>query len=62
MRDVIGHNESLSSPYHREDVPALRTQTHSDWNHADMQTYRRRLRRLGGCPAGSTRPPTRLRR
>ena len=48
-RDVIGHNESLSSPYHREDVPSLRTQTHSDFNHADMNVYRRRLARAGGC-------------
>jgi N-acetylmuramoyl-L-alanine amidase len=47
--DVIGHNESLSSPYHREDVPSLRAQTHSDFNHADMQIYRTRLRALGGC-------------
>ena len=37
---MIGHDESLSSPYHREDVPALRTQTHSDFVHRDMQTYR----------------------
>jgi len=49
-KNVIGHNESLSSPYHREDVVSLRTQTHSDFNHADMQVYRRRLRALGGCP------------
>jgi beta-N-acetylhexosaminidase len=48
-RDVIGHNESLSSPYHHEDVPSLRTQTHSDFDHRDMQDYRGRLRRLGGC-------------
>jgi N-acetylmuramoyl-L-alanine amidase len=47
--NVIGHNESLSSPYHHEDVPSLRTQTHSDFNHHDMQIYRARLRRLGGC-------------
>jgi N-acetylmuramoyl-L-alanine amidase len=52
IRDVIGHNESLTSPYHHEDVPALRTQTHSDFNHADMQVYRRRLSALGGCPSG----------
>jgi N-acetylmuramoyl-L-alanine amidase len=50
VRNVIGHNESLSSPYHHEDVPALRTQTHSDFDHHDMQTYRARLRALGGCP------------
>ena len=49
VRNVIGHNESLSSPYHHEDVPSLRTQTHSDFNHRDMQTYRARLRRMGGC-------------
>jgi hypothetical protein len=30
-------------------VPSLRTQTHSDFVHRDMQTYRARLRRLGGC-------------
>ena len=48
-RNVIGHNESLSSPYHHEDVPSLRHQTHSDFVHRDMQTYRARLRRLGGC-------------
>ena len=48
---MIGHNESLSSPYHHERVPSLRTQTHGDFNHADMQIYRSRLRALGGCPA-----------
>jgi hypothetical protein len=51
IKNVIGHNESLSSPYHREDVVSLRTQTHSDFNHADMQVYRARLRALGGCPS-----------
>jgi N-acetylmuramoyl-L-alanine amidase len=48
--DVIGHNESLSSRYHHEDVAALRTQTHSDFVRADMQVYRARLRAQGGCP------------
>jgi N-acetylmuramoyl-L-alanine amidase len=43
LKDVIGHNESLSSPYHRERVPAFAHQTHSDWNRADMQRYRGRL-------------------
>lgn len=41
---VIGHSESLSSPYHRERVARLRGQPHADWTHADMQTYRRGLR------------------
>jgi N-acetylmuramoyl-L-alanine amidase len=49
IRDVIGHNESLTSPYHHEDVPALRTQTHSDFVHADMQVYRAKLKALGPC-------------
>jgi beta-N-acetylhexosaminidase len=49
--DVIGHNESLTSPYHHEDVPSLRTQTHSDFKHADMQVYRSALRALGACPS-----------
>ncbi|HEX2391311.1 MAG TPA: peptidoglycan recognition family protein [Solirubrobacterales bacterium] len=49
VRDVIGHNESLSSPYHRERVPSLRNQTHGDWRHGSMRAYRRRLRRLGSC-------------
>jgi N-acetylmuramoyl-L-alanine amidase len=43
LRDVIGHNESLTSPFHREAYPAWRCQTHADWTHADMETYRARL-------------------
>lgn len=49
LRDVIGHNESLSSPYHHERIASLRDQTHGDWKHRSMQTYRRKLRRLGPC-------------
>ncbi|MDQ2896345.1 MAG: N-acetylmuramoyl-L-alanine amidase [Actinomycetota bacterium] len=49
VRNVIGHAESLASPYHHEDVVGLRTQTHGDFVHADMQIYRHRLRALGGC-------------
>ena len=49
IRNVIGHNESLSSPYHREDVAALRTQTHNDFKRADAQVYRHRLAEAGGC-------------
>ena len=52
LKNVIGHNESLSSPYHRDLVPAFQHQTHSDFNHADMHVYRTRLARLA-CPAGS---------
>lgn len=42
--DVIGHAESLSSPYHHERVPALRTQTHSDFQPEAMSRYRDELR------------------
>jgi beta-N-acetylhexosaminidase len=42
-RNVIGHAESLSSPYHRERVPALRHQTHGDMSHRTMVRYRRLL-------------------
>jgi N-acetylmuramoyl-L-alanine amidase len=52
LKNVIGHNESLSSPYHRDLVPAFQHQTHSDFNHADTHVYRTRLARLA-CPAGS---------
>jgi beta-N-acetylhexosaminidase len=55
LKNVIGHNESLSSPYHRERVPTFAHQTHSDWNSADMHVYRTRLSRLS-CLAGSLAP------
>jgi N-acetylmuramoyl-L-alanine amidase len=45
LRDVIGHNESLSSPYHHENVAALRRQTHSDWTRAEMSPVRARIGR-----------------
>jgi N-acetylmuramoyl-L-alanine amidase-like protein/zinc carboxypeptidase len=45
-RDVIGHNESLDSPFHRERVRRLRRQTHGDFRRASMRRYRRALRRL----------------
>ena len=44
VRDVIGHAESLSSPYHREKVARLRRQTHGDMSHPAMQRYRAKLR------------------
>ena len=47
VKNVIGHNESLSSPYHHERVARLRNQTHGDMRHATMQVYRSRLRGLG---------------
>jgi N-acetylmuramoyl-L-alanine amidase len=46
LSNVIGHNESLSSPYHREKVARLRSQTHGDMQHSSMRIYRRKLRAL----------------
>jgi N-acetylmuramoyl-L-alanine amidase len=63
LRDVIGHNESVTSPYHRERIASLRCQTHADWRRADMAVYRRDLARLArrygvavGPPPGPPRP------
>jgi hypothetical protein len=42
-RDVIGHSESLSSPYHHELVPAMRNRTHGDFARATMKRYRATL-------------------
>jgi hypothetical protein len=41
--DVIGHAESLSSPYHHELVRAMRKRTHGDFAPATMRRYRARL-------------------
>jgi N-acetyl-anhydromuramyl-L-alanine amidase AmpD len=52
IRNVIGHSESLSSPYHRERYKPWAHQTHSDWKHADMDVYRGKLRALLRADAG----------
>ena len=44
-RDVIGHAESLSSPYHYERVRAMRDRTHGDFAPRTMRRYRAWLRR-----------------
>ena len=44
--NVIGHAESLSSPFHRERVARLRNQTHGDFAPVAMRGYRRMLRAL----------------
>src|SRR3954453_3066966 len=49
VRNVIGHAESLSSPYHKEHVDRLKTQTHGDMSHSAMQTYRKKLAQKGSC-------------
>jgi N-acetylmuramoyl-L-alanine amidase len=46
LRNVIGHNESLTTPLHRERVPSFKCQTHSDWSHDDMEVFRRDLATL----------------
>jgi N-acetylmuramoyl-L-alanine amidase len=43
LRNVIGHNESLTSPFHMERVSSLKCQTHQDWNHQDMEIFRAHL-------------------
>jgi beta-N-acetylhexosaminidase len=43
LRNVIGHAESLTNPYHEELYAPWRCQTHGDWVRADMVVYRRRL-------------------
>jgi hypothetical protein len=55
LRNVIGHNESLTSPYHRELYSTWRCQTHGDWTRADMDVYRAKLAALArsyGVPLG----------
>jgi len=49
IRNVIGHNESLRSPYHRERVRRLRHQTHGDMTRRSMRKYRRMVR-ARACP------------
>jgi beta-N-acetylhexosaminidase len=45
-KNVIGHNENRSSPFHRERVASLRSQTHGDFPKPVMDVYRRSLRQL----------------
>jgi beta-N-acetylhexosaminidase len=55
LGDVIGHNESLTSPYHTERYPSWRCQTHGDWKRASMDVFRAKLARLAtaqGIPLG----------
>ena len=47
--NVIGHNENRSSPYHRENVERLKTQTHGDFTASTMRTYRSKLVAKGTC-------------
>jgi len=49
VEGVIGHNESLTSPYYEERVEEFRGQTHSDFSKESMDRYRTKLRELGPC-------------
>ncbi len=44
--NVIGHAETLESPYHHELYPSWRCMTHADFPHWAMHKYRQRLRAL----------------
>jgi len=60
LANVIGHNESLTSPLHHELYAPWRCQTHGDWQHADMVVYRTKLAALlrsDGLPVGPTFVP-----
>jgi beta-N-acetylhexosaminidase len=55
LGDVIGHNESLTSPYRRERYASWRCQTHGDFRRATMDRYRAQLAREAaavGIPLG----------
>src|SRR5918996_2058813 len=49
IEGVIGHNESLSSPYYKELDPRFKGRTHGDFDHTSMERYRGELRKLGNC-------------
>jgi N-acetylmuramoyl-L-alanine amidase len=57
LGDVIGHAESLESPYRRERYAAWRCQTHGDFARRTMDRYRKHLAqaaRAVGVPLGGT--------
>src|SRR5919205_3051739 len=62
LANIIGHSESLSSPYHRELYRPWRCQTHQDWKRGDMVIYRNHLRRLAARYGITLGPQPRLRR
>jgi beta-N-acetylhexosaminidase len=61
LADVIGHNESLTSPLHKELYAPWRCQTHADWQRADMDVYRTRLAALAHHNGVAVGPPPRPR-
>jgi beta-N-acetylhexosaminidase len=61
LANVIGHNESLTSPFHHELVAAWRCQTHGDWQASDMRVYRADLARQATRYGLAVGPPPRPR-
>jgi hypothetical protein len=49
IKRVIGHAESLYSPFYKELDPDFRGRTHGDFTKRSMRVYRRELRELGPC-------------
>ena len=59
LGNVIGHNESLTSPYHHEAYPSWRCQTHGDFPRAARDDYRSRLRPVLARYRVAVGPPAR---
>ena len=58
-RNVIGHAETLMSPFHHEAYPSWRCQTHADWQHAECRSTENACAAwlIGReCPSGRRRP------
>jgi hypothetical protein len=58
VRDVIGHNEIVFSPWHQDLVPRFRCMRHPDWRRRHMRPFRRELAaraKAAGVPVGD--PP-----
>jgi len=54
--NVIGHAETLRSPYHHELYDDWACSMHADWNRDEMRVYRKRLRKIAdrlGVPIGA---------
>ncbi len=54
--NVIGHAETLRSPYHHELYDDWACSTHADWNRGEMRVYRKRLKKTAdrlGVPIGA---------
>ena len=49
VNNVIGHSESLPRRITASASSGCKTQTHGDWTHATMRTYRAQLGAKGTC-------------